>query len=157
MNLRFFHKEVLVKNYKFVAVTLKELTISRFAVFSVIALLSLFSWSQHSISGEVKNQAGSGVAYANLLLLSAQDSTVVDGTSSGDLGSFRFNNVLAGDYLIKTSFIGYHTNFKSITVIGEVIVEDIILAESAEELSEVALVFKQPTLKREADRLVFNC
>lgn len=91
-----------------------------------------------------------------MLLLKAQDSTLVNGTSSGDFGEFEFENIPSGSYIIKTSFIGYNTNYTSLNVEAETKVEDIILIESAEQLSEVELVYQKPTLKREVDRLVFN-
>ena len=86
----------------------------------------------------------------------AQDSTIVTGTTSEDSGRFLFSNIDSGDYILKASFIGYKDNYRDIALSADLDLPDIILEESAEALSEVELVYKRPTLKKEVDRLVFN-
>ncbi len=96
------------------------------------------------------------IAYANILVLKSQDSTIVTGTSSDDNGVFFIENILIGQYILKTSYIGFGDNFLNIDLKQSMTLDPITLKESAETLSEVKLLFKKPTLKREADRLIFN-
>lgn len=120
-------------------------------------LFSFISWSQSfSVSGTIKDTTNETVAFANILVLKSKDSTVVTGTSSDENGSFLIEALIPDLYVLKTSFIGYKDNFKSIEVQRDVDDIVIVLEESIEALNEVRIFAKKPTLKREADRLVFN-
>jgi hypothetical protein len=88
--------------------------------------------------------------------LKASDSTTVTGTSSDEYGEYIINDIAKGSYILKTSFIGFKDNFKSIEVNDNSSNINIVLEESIEALNEVQLFFEKPTLKREADRLVFK-
>jgi outer membrane receptor protein involved in Fe transport len=120
-------------------------------------LTCVFGWSQtHSVSGSVNDTVNETVAFANILLLRASDSTTVTGTSSDENGKFSINDIATGSYILKTSFIGYKVNFKLIEAIEDSSNINIVLEESIEALNEVELIFQKPTLKREADRLIFR-
>ncbi|AXT18645.1 TonB-dependent receptor [Flavobacteriaceae bacterium AU392] len=114
-------------------------------------------WSQtSSVSGLVKDETNSPIAYANILLLKAQDSTIVTGDSSDENGKFRFDNIELGSYILKTSFIGFKDNYTTISVTKNTNARSIILQEDIESLSAVELTVKKPTIKIEPDRLIFN-
>ncbi len=114
-------------------------------------------WSQtFTVSGDIKDEGGIPIAYSNILILKSQDSTIVSGTTSDEDGKFVLNELSTGSYILKASFISYEDNIKNITVTNNLELPTIILKESVEALSEVELVYRKPTLKRETDRLVFN-
>lgn len=119
-------------------------------------ICSTFVWSQHTVSGSLKDTESKPVAYANVLLLKSLDSTFVNGTSSNEKGVFTLDNVTSGDYILKASFVGYEDKFKAIQVEGNIDLQAIILKESVESLSEVEIVYKKPSVKKEVDRLVFD-
>jgi len=120
-------------------------------------LCTTFTWSQsYTVTGDIIDEDSNPVAYANILLLKAQDSTVVTGTTSNDDGKFSFNDITANSYIIKTSFISYEDNYFTIVLDRNLIVPSIVLKESIEALSEVEVTYRKPTIKREVDRLVFN-
>ena len=120
-------------------------------------LCSITVWTQtYSISGTVKDTANETVAFANILVIQSQDSTVVTGTSSDENGFFQMEDLKSDQYIIKTSFIGFKDDFKILNLIEDIDNIIIVLEESIEALNEVQLFFEKPTLKREADRLVFN-
>ena len=119
--------------------------------------MSFALWSQtFSISGTVKDTTNETVAFANILVLQSQDSIVVTGTSSNENGVFKIEDLKQGQYILKTSFIGYKDDFKTIDVSTDINNINIVLEESVEALNEVQIFVEKPTLKREADRLVFN-
>ena len=111
---------------------------------------------QFSITGKIVDDSNLPVAFANIILLKAQDSTIVTGTTSEDSGNFSMTGIDSGSYIIKASFISYEDNYRNIEVNKDLILQAIILKESIETLSEVEIVYKRPTLKKEADRLVFS-
>jgi outer membrane receptor protein involved in Fe transport len=126
--------------------------------FVLFCLLScLIGLSQTvSVSGTVKDSTDEPVAFANILVLQQQDSTAVTGTSSDENGNFHIDNIKPAPYILKTSFIGYKDKFTPLNLNTDVNDIAVVLEASVESLNEVELIVKRPTLKREADRLVFN-
>lgn len=124
----------------------------------ITVFLSYSAFSQDiTISGVVEDTANNPIYFANVVLLLAKDSTAIKGTSTNMDGSFELKNVKKNQYLLKISFIGY----KEITKPLDVSLEDIglgrvILSENDEALDEIHIVANKPTIKKEADRLVFT-
>ncbi|OBX26608.1 outer membrane receptor protein involved in Fe transport [Gelidibacter algens] len=108
------------------------------------------------ISGAVADIDGQPIAFANVILMNAQDSSLVRGISTNEKGFFILDKILENKYLLKLSFIGYTDIYKSVLVNQSIQLGTIILEESSQELDEVNILVKRPTLKKEADRLVFN-
>ena len=96
------------------------------------------------------------VAFANIILTAQQDSTMIKGTSTDDNGFFKLNALNKGVYKLKVSYIGYKAVLEVLTIDRDIDLGTITLAEEAQNLDEVSIVYKKPTLKKEADRLVFN-
>lgn len=121
-------------------------------------LLPLTVLSQDiSITGTVKDKDSNPIYFANAVLLSAKDSTAIKGTSTNEAGFFELKNVQEGNYFIKISFIGFSDFNKSLDVISDDIsLGEIILNENNQALDEVSIVVSRPTIKKEADKLVFG-
>lgn len=120
-------------------------------------LCSIAVWAQaYSISGTVKDTENETVAFANILVMQSLDSTIVTGTSSDENGIFKIEDLKSSQYILKTSFIGFKDDFKTLNLTEDIDNIIIVLEESVEALNEVQIFFEKPTLKREADRLVFN-
>ena len=68
------------------------------------------------VSGNIKDESAQPVAYVNVLLMKAQDSTIVSGSTTDDHGIFKLNNVQSGSYVLKASFIGYQDIYLSVNV-----------------------------------------
>ncbi len=116
----------------------------------------MLSAQGYVISGTVENVRHEAISYANVQLLRATDSTVVNGTSSDDSGRFLFDGVLKGSYLIKASYIENESELRPIEADGDVFLEPITLGEEAQALQEVVVTSQKPRLERKVDRLVFN-
>ena len=142
----------------FVTRTLKKLFLIPKAIYTILlCFCTFFCFAQDfTISGTIKDDGNLSIPYANIVVLQAQDSTVVTGTSSDDNGQFTISSVVAGNYILKTSFIGFEDHFLPLNISQDVSNVLIVLKEEAEALSEVEIVVKKPTFKREADRLIFN-
>lgn len=120
-------------------------------------LCSIAVWAQtYSISGTVKDTENEIVAFANILVMQSLDSTIVTGTSSDENGVFKIEDLKSSQYILKTSFIGFKDDFQTLNLIEDISDIIVVLEESVEALNEVQIFFEKPTLKREADRLVFN-
>ncbi len=109
-----------------------------------------------SLNGKVFDANKNAISFANIVLLSKQDSTIVSGTSSNDLGDFYLNKIQPNSYILKISFVGFHDYSKEIQVDKNITLPYVILNESKQSIEEVSIVVKKPTVKKEVDRLVFN-
>lgn len=128
----------------------------RLFIISVLASAATFS-QDLSVSGFVSDYQNNPISYANIVLLTANDSLVIKGASSNEQGFFLIEQVDPGSYLLRTSFIGFESSTLNIEITDSSLdMGDITLEESAEALDEVSIIAKRPTFNIESDRLVFN-
>lgn len=126
-------------------------------LFLCAVLSTTIGFSQdYSVSGFIDNSEGQSVAFAHVILMKAQDSSVVRGVSSNDKGFFILDKLASDTYLFRFSFMGYTDVYKSVLVDKSIEFGTIVLHESSEQLDEINIIAKKPTLKKLADRLVFN-
>ena len=69
---------------------------------------------------------------------------------------FNIINLEANTYVLKISYIGFEDFSQKIILKGNLDLKTIQINELSESLDEVSILVKKPTIKREADRLVFN-
>ncbi|MGB7842708.1 MAG: outer membrane beta-barrel family protein [Salinimicrobium sp.] len=126
-------------------------------IFSLLVLCSSTAIAQHSLEGKVLDNAKNPIAYANIILLSAEDSTTVyKGAVSQESGNFRVDNVENNTYLLRVSFIGFEDLLRPIEVANDTNLGVISLAESVSNLDEVSVVGKKPVIRKSIDRLTFD-
>ncbi|MEA5062104.1 MAG: outer membrane beta-barrel protein [Proteiniphilum sp.] len=105
------------------------------------------------ISGKVIDIRGEPIAYANVVLLSANDSTYIYGTITDMNGQFFITSHESDQYILKISFIGYGSEFiKSNKKNNNIIT----LKESALELDEVVIVSNRPVFKNINGSIITN-
>lgn len=115
-----------------------------------------------SITGIVIDQAGSdrvAVEFATVVLLDARDSIMVKGTTTENDGTFILNNVEAGDYLVKVSFIGYRDLYTpKITLSADADELDLgkLLLKSGQTLEEVVVKGQKSLIETRIDKRVYN-
>lgn len=120
-------------------------------------LFPILTFSQHFVAGRILDNKEQPVAFANVILLRAQDSTsFYRGAVSAENGSFRFENVEENDYLLKASFIGYEDLLQKVAVSENEDLGAIILKENISTLGEVSVTAKRPVITRSIDRITFN-
>jgi len=112
------------------------------------------------ISVTVAGDKQSVIENATVELLKTKDSSLAKMAITDKNGVAEFDNVKAGAYLIKTSFVNYTTQFSNpftISVEQSVIqLPKIILQPGAEEMKEVVVTGRKPFIQRLSDRLVVN-
>ncbi|UBZ08131.1 TonB-dependent receptor family protein [Salegentibacter mishustinae] len=126
----------------------------------LITLLILFTnslFAQHTIKGKLVTETNNPVAFANVILLDAQDSTsVYKGTISEDNGEFLLEEIASNDYLLKVSFVGYEEYLQQISVNSDKKIRKITLKEGASNLDEVTINARKPKITRSIDRITFD-
>ncbi|MDT0647268.1 outer membrane beta-barrel family protein [Zunongwangia sp. F260] len=125
-------------------------------LFFLLFIIFNYSYAQNEVSGKLM-ATGAPVAYANVVLLSAQDSvSFYKGAVSDEKGNFIINNVASNDYLMKVTFIGYEEYQKRISVEGNTRLNTIPLEESSSDLDEITITTRKPNIVKQVDRLVFD-
>src|SRR5687768_18504387 len=117
----------------------------------VLFLLPVFSTAQTKITGSVMNKKMQPLSGANVLLLKSTDSSLVKGSGSAKDGSFSFENVKAGEYLVMATHVGFSSRYLPPISIDrmqtELNLKIIELAEEAAELQQVTVQSRRPLLE----------
>ncbi|CDF81280.1 TonB-dependent receptor [Formosa agariphila KMM 3901] len=122
-----------------------------------ILLCPFVSFSQDiEVRGKIVDQQNLPIAYANVVLKNSEDSKILHGAVSNDDGHFVIKSVSPATYTLEISFIGFTTYETTLELTKVFDLHTITLQESAENLDAVNLVVKQPTFKKQSDRIVFN-
>ncbi|MCF7561202.1 TonB-dependent receptor [Sabulilitoribacter multivorans] len=122
----------------------------------IFITINSYTQSQHTVIGLISDTNNKGIAYVNVLLIKATDSTLVKGTISSDNGTYKIDNINTGNYIIMSSFVGYKTTYsKPFNLNSDYKVETLILSEG-EELNEVVVEAKKPLYQQKVDRMVIN-
>lgn len=76
----------------------------------ILMLTPIFSWAQ-SITGTVVDSDGQSIAFANVVLCQAADSTIIAGCTSDENGKFYFSTETKVKMYLRVSFVGYKTKY----------------------------------------------
>ena len=124
-----------------------------------IAMFSLWTFTataQHHLSGTVKDKTNdSPVPYATIALLRS-DSSAITGVITGNDGKFIMQNVVAGDYILQVSLIGYEKTFCRVTIPAQSDLGNINLTEHSVQMQEVVVTADRPLVTMKADRYIVN-
>lgn len=116
--------------------------------------------AQSGINGLVKDVADQPVAYANVLIISASDSSFVRGSVTGDDGNFLINNIIPGTYLLRVFMTGLADLYTdAFTLTESTGIKDfgtLVLQEDAVLMEGVEVVGKKPLFEQKIDRMVVN-
>ncbi|MEJ8804257.1 outer membrane beta-barrel family protein [Pontibacter sp. H249] len=119
-----------------------------------------FSQVNGFLTGAVKDEQGQPVGFANVALLKAADSAVVNGTTADAEGRFQIKSPAKGTYFLRFNFLGYvQFNAAPFDVTGEDFTKDFgstILKENTQVLQEVVVQGMRPTVVAYADKMVVN-
>jgi len=126
----------------------------------VLALCSsLAHFGQSNVTGSIKDNKQDALPFANVVLFSSADSSVVKATASELDGSFFIDNVPGGSYYLKVMAMGYNT-FKTDPfelAVGETkSLNEITVAEQSVEMKTLEVVFVKPLVEVKPDMTVFN-
>jgi iron complex outermembrane recepter protein len=112
------------------------------------------------VTGRITSAAGQPVAFANVLLLKAADTTLAKVTLTDDKGSFQLDNVLPGAYRLRLSSVGFQTWESSpFELNSSQLVKDFgtqVMQEKARELGQVVVRAEKPLLQQQAFGTVVN-
>lgn len=115
--------------------------------------------AQYTASGNLKNDQGEIVEFANIVLYEVTGDKLVKGVTTDVDGNFKMEKIKSGNYYLKAMMLGY-TDFQSEAfTLGENKTShslNMVLTSEAQMLDAVEVVAKVPLLEQRADRLVVN-
>lgn len=122
----------------------------------IFASFSIFGQNSFDISGIIEENNGNPIAFANVLLLKATDSTLVKGTLSEDNGEFAFANILKGKYFLQGTLLGFQETYSEIFELNSNLTNFNLTMNMGEALNTVIVEATKPLFQQKVDRLVIN-
>lgn len=128
----------------------------RTIIYILFLLIMSTGFAQINLKGKVVDQDQEPVSFASVVLVQAKNQSIYKGEITDEGGVFTFKNIVAGDYILKVTFLGYKDHTRSLSLKTSKDLGKIVLIEDSETLDEIKITAKKPTVKRKIDRLVFN-
>lgn len=117
---------------------------------------SILAQDNYDIEGKITGEDGSAIAFANVLLLMPSDSSLVQGTITGEMGNFEIHQINPGKYVLMSSLVGYESTYSGpIEILDKSVHLDMVLREGT-ALEEVVVTDKKPLYIQKIDRMVIN-
>ena len=120
-------------------------------------LCSYFHASAGIITGTVLDHQKQPVEFATITLLKATDSSLVKGEFTDQSGTFVFEQVNEGNYIVTVAGIGFETHsIKEVALISNILqvkLDTITLMPITNELNEVTVVAERPMIQHEHDKI----
>ena len=127
-----------------------------FFVLSIFVLLfSLATAQNFKIKGIVLDANQNPLVFASVLLQTG-DTVLIKGTATDENGFFELNNVKKGSYLLSASYIENTSKTLSLSLSSNIDIGTLVIVQNTQELDEVEVSYRKPTLEQKVDRLVFN-
>ncbi len=117
--------------------------------------------AQNSLTGNVIDKdSKQPIEFASIMLLHLPDSNIVIETATDKKGRFLIENVSAGNYILRCSFIGYEKMETSLFTVDDNNLKQslaaIELINKSKTLSDVTIVGKRSMLNTGIDRKIYN-
>ena len=117
-------------------------------------------FAQSTIVGSVHNTSNQPIDLINVLLLNANDSSLIKGKITNSNGAYRFENIYPGKYLLQFSSTGFEEAYRNVFEINDS--EKLVslgiqqLKELNVTLSSVTVTAKKPLFEQKIDRMIIN-
>jgi len=131
--------------------------------YTLLILLTLSNFrtqAQGKITGQITDHKGKIVEFATITLLQAKDSSLVKGALADANGTFEFEKIKFGSYLIAISQLGYQKfytpKFSLSSENPSIKLSNLTLVEESKELNEVVITARKPFIEQQIDKTVVN-
>jgi iron complex outermembrane recepter protein len=130
-----------------------------FLAFAAYSIPTFAQATAGRIVGTVTAENQKTIEAATITLLNYQDSSVVKMGVSDQSGTFEFENIAEGAYLVQVSAIGYQPNYTPAAITANtlnVILKTIQLKPEAQSMAGVVVTAKRPPIEVRAGKTVVN-
>ncbi len=120
---------------------------------------SLIFSQNAAVKGQLQNQEGEAIIYANVALYNQLDSALVKVETTDETGIFKINNIKPGNYWLKASYVGLPDLIKNdVQLIADQQLDLGVLSFALEaiELEAATVKADRAMVEVKPDRMVFN-
>ncbi|MEM9258055.1 MAG: TonB-dependent receptor, partial [Bacteroidota bacterium] len=125
-------------------------------IFLVLSIYPYLLIGQYTVSGTIMDDRGASIPFANVLLTSEVDTAQVAGTITNEDGTFRIGELVAGNYQLQLSYLGFEQQVLTVRIADNTNIGTIKLKELTTALNGVEVTATRQLVRREVDRLVFD-
>lgn len=110
------------------------------------------------VTGQIIDEEGIPLEYANILLLNAADSTLYKGALSEEGGKYVFERIIGGSYLIHSTMIGFGNAYSESFTITKSSVATVpaLQLTNGIEIDQITVTAKKPFIELKADKMIIN-
>jgi ferric enterobactin receptor len=123
-------------------------------------VLSANAQNKGKVSGKVTDAATKQIIdYATVSIFKQGSTAPFNGVVTDEKGNFTIANLATGNYVVKINFIGYQEKVINISITdaaSAASVGMIALAPTQNQLGEVVVTAKKPTVENKIDKMVYN-
>ena len=128
----------------------------RLLLLMAVTISALSMQAQRTITGKVVDETNEGVIQATVSLLKA-DSTSVSHAVTNMSGQFSLNAPADGKYLVRVTYVGYKTQYKSVTMANKPIdLGTMSITVDAVMLKGATVVKNQARVYSKGDTVIYN-
>jgi len=114
-----------------------------------------------NISGTVVDPQHTPLAGATIILCTQTDTTICQTRIAGQSGTFIFERLAEGNYVLRVTYLGYHRfELKKLmiskTQLSVVLPAIILQPNQQQSLKEITISAKKPLIERRIDRTIVN-
>lgn len=127
------------------------------SVLFILHIGTLSAQSEYKISGQLTDENGQPVMFANVALWQPADSSIVAGTVSDEAGAFELTYNSSGNYQISASYIGFVSFRKTIMLRDNQTFDlgKIIMKVQQAEIDEIVIQQERLKAKQQADKTTY--
>ncbi len=120
--------------------------------------ITLQAQSTGNITGKIYDAENQPAMYANIILQSPSDSSMIKGAIANENGEFSIARTPYGNYQIMVNYVGFDNHYTAPFELNSTDYQlpDITLKALGNDLSEVTVTAQRPMLEMKPDKLVFN-
>lgn len=126
-----------------------------FILFLCIPALGLFA-QELAISGKITDVEKNPLSFVNVLIYKTDSDIPFKGSTTDKDGFFELDGLTPGTYNLNFSYVGFESSQETVELTSNKNFGDFVLRQNAEMLDETVVTAKLPTIKKTADKLVFN-
>lgn len=117
-----------------------------------------FQLNAQKITGIIQDSKNQTQEFATVLLMKAQDTSLIKGAITDEKGQFEIEGITAGKYIVNVSIVGFKNYISPIFEVlnSDITLDPIQLKTLDQELQTVTVTARKPMIEVKADRTVFN-
>jgi iron complex outermembrane recepter protein len=138
---------------------MKKIPILLTTILLTLALATSAQEKPGKLHGKVTDTRGTAISSASVTLLKAKDSGLVKMTVSGPEGTYSFENLALGSYIVAISAVGFekkYSNALEVSGAGATEAGPLTLNNRSNNLKTVTVSARKPMVEQKTDRMIVN-